>query len=101
MFKFLACTFGYAAAPILGYLMFGQEVESQVTLNLHTGKLGSRVAIYKYTIVMSDCYNQIFFHSNLIEQIWASPIIASRLKLNILYYIYAIIWAYTQVVQSK
>lgn len=31
---------------ILGYLMFGSSVESQITLNLPTSKLSSRVAIY-------------------------------------------------------
>lgn len=31
---------------ILGYLMYGDEVESQVTLNLPEGKLSSRLAIY-------------------------------------------------------
>lgn len=31
---------------ILGYLMFGRGVNSQITLNLPTGKVGSQVAIY-------------------------------------------------------
>ncbi|KAJ1416268.1 hypothetical protein SESBI_17443 [Sesbania bispinosa] len=45
-FSLEGCTLGYAIAAILGYLMFGEEVESQVTLNLQTGKLSSRMAIY-------------------------------------------------------
>ncbi|XP_058755577.1 amino acid transporter AVT1I-like [Vicia villosa] len=65
--SFSACTFGYAAAAILGYLMFGQEVESQVTLNLQTGKLSSRVAIYttlvnpiaKYALMLTPVINAI------------------------------------------
>ncbi|KAK2386701.1 amino acid transporter AVT1I [Trifolium repens] len=65
--SFLACTFGYAAAAILGYSMFGQEVESQVTLNLHTGKLSSRIAIYttlvnpiaKYALMLTPVINAI------------------------------------------
>ncbi|KEH34376.1 putative amino acid transporter, transmembrane domain-containing protein [Medicago truncatula] len=65
--SFLACTFGYAAAAILGYLMFGEEVESQVTLNLQTGKLSSRVAIYttlvnpiaKYALMLTPVINAI------------------------------------------
>ena len=31
---------------ILGYLMYGDDVESQVTLNLPEGKLISKLAIY-------------------------------------------------------
>ncbi|PNX79421.1 Vacuolar amino acid transporter 1, partial [Trifolium pratense] len=70
--SFSACTFGYAAAAILGYLMFGQEVESQVTLNLHTGKLmtiplfgylmslvGAMLSVSASILVPSICYLKI------------------------------------------
>jgi len=43
---FLACTLFYAAVAVLGYLMFGEDVKSQVTLNLPGGKFSSYVAIY-------------------------------------------------------
>lgn len=43
---FLLCTICYAAMAVLGYLMFGSNVQSQITLNLPTSKLSSRVAIY-------------------------------------------------------
>ncbi|CAK9154957.1 unnamed protein product [Ilex paraguariensis] len=43
---FLLCTITYASMAVFGYLMFGSEVESQVTLNLPTEKISSRVAIY-------------------------------------------------------
>ncbi|XP_020538876.1 amino acid transporter AVT1I isoform X2 [Jatropha curcas] len=43
---FVVCTFSYASMAIIGYLMFGSEVQSQITLNLPIGKLSSRVAIY-------------------------------------------------------
>ncbi|WJX47920.1 hypothetical protein P8452_34555 [Trifolium repens] len=56
------------AAPILGYLMFGQEVESQVTLNLHTGKLGSVRPCWK-----RRCYSAHFCicHHFLLETDWS------------------------------
>lgn len=43
---FLICTISYTSMAILGYLMFGRGVNSQITLNLPTGKVGSQVAIY-------------------------------------------------------
>lgn len=43
---FALCTVGYTSMAILGYLMFGDSVESQVTLNLPLGEISSKVAIY-------------------------------------------------------
>uniref|UniRef100_A0ACD5V5M2 Uncharacterized protein n=1 Tax=Avena sativa TaxID=4498 RepID=A0ACD5V5M2_AVESA len=43
---FVACTLNYGSMAILGYLMYGDDVESQVTLNLPDGKLSSKLAIY-------------------------------------------------------
>lgn len=40
------CTFTYVAMAILGYLMFGSALQSQITLNLPMDKLGSKVAVY-------------------------------------------------------
>ncbi|KAK4274836.1 hypothetical protein QN277_018006 [Acacia crassicarpa] len=62
---FSLCTLGYAAAAVLGYLMFGQDVQSQVTLNLPSGELSSRVAIFttlvnpiaKYTLMLTPTIN--------------------------------------------
>ncbi|KAG4994858.1 hypothetical protein JHK84_031825 [Glycine max] len=64
---FTVCTLGYAAAGVLGYLMFGQEVESQVTLNLPTGKFSSHVAIFttlvnpitKYALMLTPVINAV------------------------------------------
>ncbi|KAJ6842140.1 vacuolar amino acid transporter 1-like isoform X2 [Iris pallida] len=36
--SFVLCTFNYGLVAVLGYLMYGDEVESQVTLNLHAEK---------------------------------------------------------------
>ena len=43
---FVICTITYASMAIFGFLMFGSEVQSQITLNLPTSRLSSRVAIY-------------------------------------------------------
>ncbi|EOA20603.1 hypothetical protein CARUB_v10000919mg, partial [Capsella rubella] len=43
---FTICTFIYASVAVLGYLMYGSNVESQITLNLPTDKLSSKVAIW-------------------------------------------------------
>ncbi|XP_054819926.1 amino acid transporter AVT1I-like isoform X2 [Prosopis cineraria] len=62
---FSLCTLGYAAAAVLGYLMFGQDVQSQITLDLPAGKLSSRVALYttlvnpiaKYALMLTPTIN--------------------------------------------
>ncbi|TKY65181.1 Amino acid transporter ANTL1 [Spatholobus suberectus] len=43
---FVLTTAGYASMAVIGYLMFGPEVESQVTLNLPLNKVSSNLAIY-------------------------------------------------------
>ncbi|KMT00974.1 hypothetical protein BVRB_9g222370 [Beta vulgaris subsp. vulgaris] len=43
---FAFATFVYVSMAVLGYLMFGSTVESQITLNLPTNKLSSQIAIY-------------------------------------------------------
>ncbi|KAK9274714.1 hypothetical protein L1049_021965 [Liquidambar formosana] len=44
--SFVICTITYVSMAILGYLIYGQNVQSQVTLNLPTEKVSSKVAIY-------------------------------------------------------
>lgn len=51
---FSLCTLGYAAAAaatVLGYLKFGQDVQSQITLDLPAGKLSPRLAIYTTLVI--------------------------------------------------
>nr|GLL18716.1 vacuolar amino acid transporter 1-like [Ipomoea trifida] len=43
---FAVSTFTYASMAVLGYLMFGSDALSQITLNLPTDKISSQVAIY-------------------------------------------------------
>src|SRR4051812_23479069 len=42
----MLATTAFALFAIIGYIMFGSKVESQVTLNLPLDKLSSRIAIY-------------------------------------------------------
>ncbi|CAK9174229.1 unnamed protein product [Ilex paraguariensis] len=58
---FVLSTISYASMAVLGYLMFGENLMSQVTLNLPTRNISSKIAIYttlinpitKYAIIVS------------------------------------------------
>ncbi|KAI5352662.1 PREDICTED: vacuolar amino acid [Prunus dulcis] len=58
---FITSTITYGSMAVLGYLMFGQHLKSQITLNLPIRKISSRIAIYitiinpltKYAIVIT------------------------------------------------
>ncbi|KAJ9709311.1 hypothetical protein PVL29_001000 [Vitis rotundifolia] len=64
---FALSTINYGSMAILGYLMFGENLRSQVTLNLPTGKISSKLAIYttlinpltKYGIIITPIANAI------------------------------------------
>ncbi|KAJ8461517.1 hypothetical protein OPV22_034443 [Ensete ventricosum] len=42
---FTLCTLNYSLMATIGYLMYGENLESQITLNLQAGKLSSKIAI--------------------------------------------------------
>ncbi|KAL5725412.1 hypothetical protein ACHQM5_008559 [Ranunculus cassubicifolius] len=48
---FFVCTTGYASMAILGYMMYGENVNSQVTLNLPVKQICSKIAIYTILII--------------------------------------------------
>ncbi|KAE8721224.1 Amino acid transporter isoform 2 [Hibiscus syriacus] len=64
---FVLCTICYSSMAIFGYLMFGSDVQSQITLNLPTDKLSSRIAIYttlvnpisKYELMVKPIVNTV------------------------------------------
>ncbi|XP_058219703.1 amino acid transporter AVT1I-like [Rhododendron vialii] len=48
---FTVTTITYLSMAIVGYLMYGDTVESQITLNLPTGKASAEVAIYTTLLI--------------------------------------------------
>ncbi|CAL5068194.1 unnamed protein product [Urochloa decumbens] len=58
---FVLCTLNYGSMAVIGYLMYGGGVESQVTLNLPAARVSSKVAIFttlvnplsKYALVVT------------------------------------------------
>ncbi|KAJ6734709.1 hypothetical protein OIU79_001890 [Salix purpurea] len=48
---FILCSISYASMAVLGYLMFGPNVKSQITLNLPTDKVSSRLTIYTTLVI--------------------------------------------------
>lgn len=64
---FVASTIIYGTVAILGYMMFGDHLKSQITLNLPTNKISTKIAIYttivnpftKYAIVITPIINAI------------------------------------------
>ncbi|XP_033516409.1 amino acid transporter AVT1I-like [Nicotiana tomentosiformis] len=64
---FILSTITYGSMAIIGYLMYGQNLLSQVTLNLPTGKVSSKIAIYtaiinpitKYALIVSPIVTAI------------------------------------------
>ncbi|KAM7511314.1 hypothetical protein LguiB_010189 [Lonicera macranthoides] len=64
---FIFCTATYVSMAVLGYFMFGSNLQSQITLNLPTEKISSRVAICvtlvnpiaKYALMATPIVNSI------------------------------------------
>lgn len=51
LFSFVLTTLTYMLMAIVGYLMYGDSVESQITLSLPTGEVSAKVAIYTTLLI--------------------------------------------------
>ncbi|CAA3009135.1 vacuolar amino acid transporter 1-like [Olea europaea subsp. europaea] len=90
---FLVCTISYASMAVLAYLMFGSKVQSQVTLNLPTNKISSKVAIYttlvnpiaKYALMVTPIVRAVenhfrsFHNTRLVSILWRSTLVISSI----------------------
>ncbi|XP_078175232.1 amino acid transporter AVT1I-like [Carex rostrata] len=67
LYCFVVCTLNYAFMAVVGYLMYGQDIKSQITLNLPNGKWSTNIAIYttlinplmKYALIVLPIANAI------------------------------------------
>ncbi|KAK6933623.1 Amino acid transporter, transmembrane domain [Dillenia turbinata] len=51
LFSFVLTTITYTATAVVSYLMYGEDVESLITLNLPTNAIASQVAIYTTLLI--------------------------------------------------
>ncbi|XP_021288349.1 vacuolar amino acid transporter 1-like isoform X1 [Herrania umbratica] len=51
LFSFVLTTITYASTAMVGYLMYGDGVKSQITLNLPTREVAAKVAIYTTLLI--------------------------------------------------
>ncbi|KAL4197742.1 hypothetical protein AMTRI_Chr04g189820 [Amborella trichopoda] len=81
--SFIVSTLNYGAMGVLGYSMFGEEVKSQITLNLPRGKLSSNIAIYT-TLINPLTKYALIVAPILVAIEETQPLIKSNVLLNIL-----------------
>ncbi|KAK6942370.1 Amino acid transporter, transmembrane domain, partial [Dillenia turbinata] len=90
LISFIVCTLTYLAMAILGYLIYGQNVQSQVTLNLPANNTSAKVAIYtilagpiaKYALVITPIASAI--ESKLPDKFQDSKLIGILIRLVLL-----------------
>ncbi|KAM0936786.1 putative amino acid transporter, transmembrane domain-containing protein [Dioscorea sansibarensis] len=59
---FVLCTINYASMAVIGYLMYGIEVQSQITLNLPLRHLSSKILIYTkkdFYLITRDVFRSV------------------------------------------
>ncbi|KAJ6759256.1 hypothetical protein OIU74_025848 [Salix koriyanagi] len=88
--SFVMCTITNLSMAVLGYLIYGQNVQSLVTLNLPTKKLSSKIAIYtilagpiaKYALTITPVANAI--ESVLPDRYQDSKLIGILIRMSLL-----------------
>lgn len=87
---FFLCTVNYALIAVLGYLMFGANLQSQITLNLPIDKISSKVAIYttlvnpiaKYALMVIPINNAI---ENRLYKYMKSPRVSLLIRSSLVF----------------
>ncbi|KAM6571015.1 hypothetical protein CsatA_015095 [Cannabis sativa] len=114
---FITSTINYGTMAILGYLMFGNNLKSQVTLNLPIRKISSQIAIYtalinpltKYAVIVTPIATAIeekysFQKNRVISILVRSLIVLSTMLVAVLVpffgYVMAFIGAFLSVTVS-
>ncbi|KAI3452300.1 hypothetical protein Pfo_008965 [Paulownia fortunei] len=115
---FVFSTVTYVSMAILGYLMFGSELQSQITLNLPTDKFSSKVAIYtalinpiaKYALMVKpivdaiesqfQSYSGKRFYTLFVRTILLSSSVIVALTLPFFGYLMSLVGAFLSVTAS-
>ncbi|KAK8546981.1 hypothetical protein V6N13_099726 [Hibiscus sabdariffa] len=108
---FITSTINYGSMAVMGYLMYGEHVKSQVTLNLPIKKLSTKIAIYttlinpltKYAIIITPIVTAIeenaVFHKSRSRSIFISTVIVA-LTIPFFDYVMAFIGSFSGVTVS-
>ncbi|KAL8171684.1 hypothetical protein V2J09_023488 [Rumex salicifolius] len=91
LFSFLITTLTYALMAVAGYLMYGDNVEDQITLDLPTNSVSGNIAIYttllipltRYALMMTPVANAI--ESGLSEPQKNSKFVKRAIRLGLLF----------------
>ncbi|CAM0881584.1 unnamed protein product [Alopecurus aequalis] len=75
LFSSVLCSLNYGITAVLGYLIYGDDVQSQVTLNLPSGRLYTKIAIVmtlinplaKYALLVAPISSAIEERLSLVE----------------------------------
>lgn len=91
LFSFFITTLTYALMAMAGYLMYGENVESQITLDLPTSSVAGNIAIYttllipitRYALMMTPVANA--FEAGLSEPQKSSKFVRRAIRLCLLF----------------
>ncbi|KAJ4797306.1 Transmembrane amino acid transporter family protein [Rhynchospora pubera] len=86
----ILCTLNYGLTAVLGYLIYGNEVQSQVTLNLPSDKIYTKIAIYttlinplaKYALLIAPITSAIEERISVIVKSSTSLVIRTLILLS-------------------